>query len=245
MVTSPLLSSIPGLRHGFGTATALVPEALAGVWQRRPIKRQVHGTRVAAIAEPQQEAGEADGFWTAEPGIPVSIITADCVPLLLARRDGKQVAAIHAGWRGLYDGIIAEAVSTLGSGSQVDTAPAVPAAELVSTGEPDPKVDTGSTVVAAVGPTICAACYEVSAEMADDFARRFGPAAVPAYRHLDLRAIAELQLRAAGVVDIEHVGGCTCCSRDAAGEPIYRSYRRGDRGSQMHSGLYITTKGEQ
>ena len=100
-------------------------------------------------------------------------------------------------------------------------------------------------LVAAVGPTICAACYEVSEDMAADFVRRFGAAAVPTFRHLDLRAIAELQLRAAGVEQIEHVGGCTCCARDAAGEPIYRSYRRGDRGSQMHSGLYITTRGEQ
>lgn len=228
MVTSQLLSDIAGIRHGFGSAEALIPPVLAPVWERRPMKRQVHGIRVEAITAPQQEVGDADGFSTSVPGIPVSIITADCVPLLLARRDASQVAAIHAGWRGLYDRIIptaiAQLVSTLGAGSLVDTS---------------------SAIVAAVGPTICVACYEVSEEMADDFARRFGPSAVPSYRHLDLRAIAEQQLRAAGVDEIEHVGGCTCCKRDADGEPIYRSYRRGDRGSQMHSGLYITPKGEK
>jgi len=178
----------------------------------------VHGIRVASIEAPEQATGDADGFQTAVAGLPVSVITADCVPLLLARLDGSQVAAVHAGWRGLYDGIIPEALAAMGK---------------------------GAPIAAAVGPTICTACYEVSEELADDFSRRFGPMAVPTFRHLDLRAIAELQLRAGGVQEIEHVGGCTCCSRDAAGEFIYRSYRRGDRGSQMHSGLYIITKGEK
>lgn len=215
MVTSQLLSSIHGIRHGFGSVASLVPAELLGVWNFRPVKRQVHGTRVAAIGVPEQAVGDADGFHTAVAGLPVSVITADCVPLLLARRDGSQIAAVHAGWRGLYDGIIASALAGMG---------------------------VGAPVVAAVGPTICTACYEVSEELADDFARRFGPAAVPFFRHLDLRAIAEQQLRAAGVEEIEHVGGCTCCACDAAGQPLYRSYRRGDRGSQMHSGLYITPK---
>ncbi|WP_426171793.1 polyphenol oxidase family protein [Pseudoduganella sp. R-34] len=182
----------------------------------------MHGTRVVAIHEPQQQAGEADGFHTAVSGLPVSIITADCIPLLLARRDGSQIGAIHAGWRGLYDGIIPAALAEMGE---------------------------GAPIVAAVGPTICASCYEVSKDLAEEFAQRFDAlprdVVLPTYRHLDLRAIAEHQLRAAGVEEIEHVGGCTCCARNAAGEPIYRSYRRGDRGSQMHSGLYLTTKGEK
>ncbi len=223
MVTSSLLSSIQGIRHGFGTAQALVPPALVPMWDLRPHKRQVHGTRVAAVEVPHHPIGDADGFHTAVPGLPVSIITADCVPLLLARRDGSQVAAVHAGWRGLYDGIIPAALAAIGR--------------------------SGAPLVAAVGPTICAACYEVSEQLAEDFAQRFAAmprdVLLPSHRHLDLRAIAEHQLRAAGIEEAEHVGGCTCCARDAGGQPIYRSYRRGDRGSQMHSGLYITPKGDQ
>lgn len=215
MVTSRLLDSIPGIRHGFGCVGALVPPELEPLWRLSPVKRQVHGTRVASIETPGQALGDADGFHTVVGGLPVSVVTADCVPLLLARRDGSQVAAVHAGWRGLFDGIIPAAIAEMGE---------------------------GAPIAAAVGPTICAECYEVSEELAFDFAKKFGPAAVPAFRHLDLRAIAEQQLRAAGVKEIEHVGGCTCCTRDAAGEPIYRSYRRGDRGSQMHSGLYITPR---
>jgi len=215
MVTSSLLSSIPGIQHGFGCAEALIPPVLEQLWSLRPVKRQVHGVRIVAIDAPGQSVGDADGFHTAVVGLPVSVITADCVPLLLARRDASQVAAVHAGWRGLFEGIIPAALDEMGQ---------------------------GAPIAAAIGPTICAECYEVSEELANDFSSKFGTVAVPAFRHLDLRTIAEQQLRAAGVREIEHVGGCTCCKRDAAGEPIYRSYRRGDRGSQMHSGLYITHK---
>jgi YfiH family protein len=217
LITSALLSSIPNIRHGFGTATELVPAALQELWDLRPHKRQVHGIRAADIVEPQQTVGDADAFHTAAPGIPVSVITADCVPLLLARRDGAQIAAVHAGWRGLFDGIIPTVLEELGGRGQW---------------------------VATVGPTICAPCYEVSEELAADFARRFEElpreTVLPSYRHLDLRAVAEHQLRQAGITEIDHVGGCTCCGRGADGDLVFRSYRRGDRNSQQHAGLFIT-----
>ncbi|HEY1148568.1 MAG TPA: polyphenol oxidase family protein [Pseudoduganella sp.] len=219
LISSALLDGIPGIRYGFGFEKELVPQALQGLWDRRPVKKQVHGTHAAHITVPQQEVGHADAFYTRQPGIPVSVITADCVPLLLARRDGAAVAAVHAGWRGLYDGIIPSVLDQLRAGEDW---------------------------VAVVGPTICAPCYEISEELAQDFGRRFDSmpraAVQPAHRHLDLRAVAEHQLRQAGLKHIEHVGGCTCCARDAQGENLFRSYRRGDRNSQQHAGLYITHK---
>jgi polyphenol oxidase len=211
LISSELLSTIPHIRHGFGTATELVPTTLQPLWDERPNKRQVHGTRAVHIVEPRQHVGEADAFHTSKPGIPVSVITADCVPLLLARRDGGHVAAIHAGWRGLYDGIITQALAQLGGGDWV----------------------------AAIGPTICVACYEVSAELADSFIDRFGAAIVPTRRHLDLRALAQRQLEEGGVTAIDHVGGCTYCARATDGSYLFRSYRRGDRNSQQHAGLFI------
>jgi len=216
MITSPLLAGIAGIVHGFGTGADLVPRALLPVWDGRPRKKQVHGTRSAQIVDLHQEVGEADAFHTSAPGIPVSVITADCVPLLLAKRDGSQVAAVHAGWRGLADGIIPAVLQTLRAGDDW---------------------------VAAIGPTICAPCYQVSAELAADFARRFPQVAaatlLPQPRHLNLRAVAVHQLRAAGITAIDHVGGCTCCALDEHGARVFRSYRRGDRNSQQHAGLYI------
>jgi YfiH family protein len=219
LISSVLLDGIPGIRYGFGYESELVPQALQGLWDLRPVKKQVHGTHAAHITMPRQEVGHADAFYTSQPGIPVSVITADCVPLLLGRVDGGKVAAVHAGWRGLYDGIIPAVLDQL---------------------------DAGEDWVAVVGPTICAPCYEISEELAADFSQRFADmprgAVLPTHRHLDLRAVAGHQLRQAGVTQIEHVGGCTCCGRDAQGERIFRSYRRGDRNSQQHAGLYITHK---
>ncbi|MFC0252818.1 polyphenol oxidase family protein [Massilia consociata] len=216
MITSALLNSIPHITHGFGREAELIPGALQPVWDVRPNKRQVHGTRVAKIVGMHQQVGEADAFHTSMPGIPVSVVTADCVPLLLAKRDGSHIAAVHAGWRGLASGIIPTVLDALPGGRDW---------------------------VAAIGPTICASCYEVSAELADEFASRFPAIAaselLPTPRHLDLRAVAAHQLREAGVEAIDHVGGCTCCARDEHGALAFRSYRRGDRNSQQHAGLYI------
>lgn len=224
MITSPLLDAIPGIRHGFGTASGLVPAVLQEVWELRPNKKQVHGTRAVRIVEACQPAGEADAFVTSQSGIPVSVITADCVPLLMARRDGAMVAALHAGWRGLYDGFIATFWAGLRGQGQ------------------DP-----ADWVAVVGPTICAPCYEVSEELAADFAQRYAAlprsSILPTHRRLDLRAVAQHELERAGVGAIEHAGGCTCCTRNAAGELQYRSYRRGDRNSQQHAGLLILGAG--
>lgn len=220
MITSALLAAVPGIQHGFGTACGLVPEVLRPAWELRPDKRQVHGTRSVHITDEQQGAGDADAFYTSASGIPVSVITADCVPLLMARRDGGMVAALHAGWRGLYAGIIGRYWS-----------------ELRERGE------RPSDWVAAIGPTICAPCYEVSEELAADFTRHYPAlpvaAILPTHRHLDLRAVAQHELELAGLEQFEHVGGCTCCARGADGALVFRSYRRGDRNSQQHAGLLI------
>ena len=220
MITSALLAAVPGIEHGFGTAFALVPETLQAAWEIRPDKRQVHGTHAVHITRAHQTAGDADAFYTSAKGIPVSVITADCVPLLMARRDGGMVAALHAGWRGLYAGFVGRFWS-----------------ELRERGE------RPSDWVAAIGPTICAPCYEVSEELAADFTRHYAAlpasAILPIHRHLDLRAIAQYEVEQAGLGQFEHVGGCTCCGRGADGALAFRSYRRGDRNSQQHAGLII------
>ena len=57
-----------------------------------------------------------DGLWSDEPGLPMLALTADCVPLALARDDGERpaLAVLHAGWRGLLDGVVEAAVAALG-----------------------------------------------------------------------------------------------------------------------------------
>ncbi|GGC61786.1 polyphenol oxidase family protein [Undibacterium terreum] len=220
MITSKLLLSVPGIVHGFGTASELVPQVFKDAWQGKPEKKQTHGKQVAEVLQMNQECGDADGLFSAVPGIPISVITADCVPIVLARRDGKKVAAVHAGWRGLIGGI-------------VDTL----AERLKENGE-DPQ-----QWVAAVGPTIGSCCYEVSEELAAEFVAHFhtqaAEAVVPRYRHLELHAVAEAELCKIGIGEVDNLKLCTSCTRDAQGDFLFRSYRRGDRGPQLHSGAMI------
>jgi YfiH family protein len=220
VIQSSLLSSIPGIAHGFGTAAELVPPPLRAGWPRRPVKHQVHGTHAAAIVTPEQQVGDADAFYTRETGIPVSVITADCVPLLMARRDGAMVGAVHAGWRGLYDGIVERLWASWRA-----------------------QGENPADWVAAIGPYICGPCYEVSVELAQQFLERYPelpPELVcPKPRHLDLGAIVEARLRALGVGEVERLACCTMTARDEHGAYLFRSYRRGDRQSQQHAGLVI------
>lgn len=224
LITSPLLASIPGIRHGFGSLAAPIPPVLLEHWLRRPDKKQVHGDQVAQVTHVQQACGDVDGVYSALPDIPISVITADCVPILLARRDGKKIAALHAGWRGLIGGIVDTFWRDLAGQSK------------------DPQ-DHPSQWVASVGPAIGACCYEVSPELAEQFVAHFSslPAALvlPRERHLDLPAIARHALLNAGVGEVDIVRHCTRCSLDAHQSPRLRSYRRGDRGSHQHSGLII------
>ncbi len=75
--------------------------------------QQVHGTDLLDADGGLPDAGDvpvADGVFTAQPGVACAVLTADCIPVLLCDRSGEQVAAVHAGWRGLADGILARAV---------------------------------------------------------------------------------------------------------------------------------------
>jgi YfiH family protein len=143
---------------------------------------QVHGTRV--VSARTGDCGEADGIRTGVQGQPVSVQTADCVPVLMA--SSRQVAAVHAGWKGLRDGILAAAMRTF-----------------------DRPVDV------VIGPHIGACCYEVGKELAEEMAKVVDESIVVPLRprpHLDLGRAAEIQLTAAGANVIAHVGACTRCS---------------------------------
>lgn len=74
--------------------------------------QQTHSTTVVRIGADSNTCC-ADASFTSQPGVVCAILTADCLPLLLASSDGKTVAAIHAGWRGLVAGIISNTVAAL------------------------------------------------------------------------------------------------------------------------------------
>jgi polyphenol oxidase len=174
---SPLLAELKWLQHGFGTRTDTVPqESMASL-------KQIHSGLVL-VAEQIGRAGEGDALVTARDGVPVSVRTADCYPLLLADGRNRAVAAVHAGWRGTAAHIAVRALEEMH--------------RLYGTEATD--------VYAAIGPGIGACCYEVGAEVA----RQFG---LEHAGRIDLAAINRRQLLDAGVAEhrIDVLGGCTKC----------------------------------
>jgi YfiH family protein len=147
--------------------------------------RQVHGTRVRRATEPPGAArpvADEDGQATALRGHPALVFVADCLPLLLAA--GGAVAAVHAGWRGLAGGVVAEGVAALR------------------------EVGGRGPVHALIGPGARGCCYEVGEEVHEAFA---GDGARVGERNLDLALVARRRLEAAGAAEIHDAGLCTMC----------------------------------
>ncbi len=114
----------------------VAPESISMTWQR-------HSAVVHRAAPGERPDG--DGVWTDAPGEAVLQLTADCVPIAIARAAGAPaVAVLHAGWRGLLAGVVAAGVEALGPGP----------------------------LAAAVGPSIGPCCYEVGPEVAEPFGVR-------------------------------------------------------------------------
>ena len=174
-----------------------VCERLALDGERVTMNHQVHGAdlrRVDAPTRPGRFLGglrawpQADGLATERPGLALVVLGADCLSVLLWRRDRPAVAAAHAGWRGLVAGVVERAAAALG----------------------DP-----ARTAAAVGPGVGPCCYPTGAEVRAAFAARFGEEVVHAPA-VDLAAAARRALVAAGVPQsqVSVVPGCTSCEAE-------------------------------
>ena len=161
---------------------------------------QVHGNEVLRVAQAPAPDLAADAAITRMPGRVLCVLVADCVPLLLCDRAGREVAAVHAGWRGLETGVIARSVAAFQA----------PAAELV----------------AWIGPAIGVDAYAVG----DDLRQRFlasDPGSACAFSlidgrwHFDLVALARRQLAAAGVGAVSASHHCVFARED-----LFYSHRR-------------------
>jgi YfiH family protein len=159
----------------------------AKVGARLAYIRQVHGSDVRRIAAVRDRDGELplfDGQATALPEVALMVTVADCLPIALAGEGA--VAMLHAGWRGLAAGIVAEGVAAV--------------SELGATGP----------LHAAIGPGAGPCCYEVGEEVHEAFARR-GLQARDG-RNIDLKALARAELQRAGVQVVHDVAQCTICA---------------------------------
>jgi purine-nucleoside/S-methyl-5'-thioadenosine phosphorylase / adenosine deaminase len=157
-------------------------EAAGADVTRLAMNRQVHAATVNR-AQAGERGRQGDGLWTQEPGVPMLKVTADCLPIALARQDGEKptLALLHAGRLGLLQGILEAGVAAV-----------------------------GGQIAAVIGPGIGPCCYEVGEDIASAYRARFGAGALRG-RNLDLWTVAESVLRAAGVNRVERLDLCTAC----------------------------------
>ncbi|MDD3718602.1 MAG: peptidoglycan editing factor PgeF [Actinomycetota bacterium] len=201
---------------------ALVAEAIDAPPMDFVYLEQVHGAKVARVSGAEQHgsgAGDAlpacDGAFTTVPGLVLSVLTADCVPVAVSYPSGGAVAVVHAGWRGTIADIVAVALRKIREEMGLDPADAR----------------------AVMGPAIAACCYEVDEGRAglfvERYGRRDGVVTGRGDRFLDLPRANTLNMLEAGVREenILRVGGCTCCDGG------YFSYRR--EGSTGRQGTFI------
>lgn len=202
-----------GLHCGDDAAMAQENRArLAALLPGRPAWiSQVHGIAVAdaASVQPGQPVQVADASVASAPGVVCAVMTADCLPVLLADMDGKVVGAAHAGWRGLAGGVLAETVKAM-------------------------RARGAGEITAWMGPAIGPTRFEVGIDVLDTFVAAAAPGQLDAVRaafqpyagrpgkyFADIYALGRLYLARDGVTRV--AGGEYCTATQAE---LFFSYRR-------------------
>ncbi|MHA7927127.1 MAG: peptidoglycan editing factor PgeF [Marinobacter sp.] len=178
---------------------------------------QVHGTEVVELtANNVGQTVKADASYTRQPGIACAILTADCLPVILADREGTVVGAAHCGWRSLCGGVIENLVSAMA------VAP--------------------KTLQVWLGPAIGPESFEVGPEVRDAFVRH-DPEAARAFKDggarpehfmADIYALATLRLNHLGVYNVNGGGLCTVQDSDR-----FFSYRRDGQTGRMATLIWL------
>ena len=173
---------------------------------------QVHSPDVATVEAPwpHVERPRADGMVTSRPGLLLGVVTADCAPVLFADQAAGVVGAAHAGWRGAHGGVLENTVASM---------------ERLGAER--------ARIVAAIGPAIAQASYEVDAAFRENFgpdAGTFFAPGRPGHWQFDLEAYLCRRLREAGIECVELLGLDTYADEDRffsnrrathRGEPTY------------------------
>lgn len=180
----------------------ILGEAVGFAPEQTVFTRQTHTDIVARVGRENRGEGlfrpvepERDGLVTDEPGVTLTIFTADCTPILFYDPVRQAVGAAHAGWRGTAAGIAARTVDAMTREFGSDPA----------------------DIRAAIGPCIGACCFETHRDVPDAMVSALGPAALPAITpcgekyQVDLKQLNAIWLRQAGVRQIDICPLCTAC----------------------------------
>lgn len=186
----------------------------AGQLPSKPVwLEQVHGKDVLKLPGEPYASKRADASYSNTPGTVCAVMTADCLPVLFCNRDGTEVAAAHAGWRGLCAGVLEETVACF--------------------------ADKPENILAWLGPAIGPDAFEVGPEVRDAFMaveaiadRAFRPAGEKYYA--DIYALARQRLTSVGVTQ---VFGGEHCTFSQKGD--FFSYRRDKNTGRMASFIWL------
>jgi len=173
--------------------------------------QQIHGTDCVDVAE-VADNHQADASYSQVPGLACAIMTADCLPVLFCNKTGTQVAAAHAGWKGLANGVL---LNTLA------------------------QFENPEDVLVWLGPAISKANFEVGPEVREafDWASDECFAAGQGDRlYADLYQLARQQLQQTGVPQAQVYGGGLCTLADAK---RFYSYRRDTKTGRMATCIWI------
>ncbi|CAD0183785.1 Laccase domain protein YfiH [Ruegeria sp. THAF57] len=199
-------------RNRVADAMEVTPDAMIGV-------HQVHSPTVLSVDGPiNGEKPKADAVVTSTPGLALTILTADCQPVLFADPDAQVIGAAHAGWKGALDGVLEatlDAMEALGARRK--------------------------NTIAVIGPTISQTAYEVGPEFLDDFVAdspdnlRFFANGTGDRLQFDLPAFGLHRLRQAGIGQAEWTRHCTYSDPDR-----FYSYRRATHAKEADYGRLIS-----
>jgi polyphenol oxidase len=211
-------------------------ESLALPVSRLYFLSQVHGSHCVELGPEENQRDvvftEGDALVSGEKDVGCGIRTADCVPILIADPLTGRVGAAHAGWRGLVARVIEKTVHQVLSRRATDGEGLTARANALG--------DAPSRLVAAIGPHIETAAFEVSDDVAEQL-RAVSPGVDPVVRgrakpHVNLRQVAEAQLRALGLPaeNVDHVAGCTYTDSTR-----FFSFRRDGKASGRHLSVIV------
>lgn len=198
---------------------ARVAQAMGVVPQNLVSVHQIHSARAIKVRQTFEEKPKADALATNTPGLALSILTADCQPVLFADVDNGVIGAAHAGWRGALEGVLEATI--------------------------DAMCDLGAargSIAAVIGPSISQRAYEVGPEFFDVFLAedeensRFFANGEDDRMHFDLPAFGLHRLRQAGIGSAEWTRHCTYSDPDR-----FYSYRRTTHEKEADYGRLIAT----
>jgi len=222
ILKSNLLENLKHIEHGFSTLTEPFPLFLKEQWTNANIKwKQTHGVNIHEIKNKNTSCQDSDGFFTKETSLPLAIMTADCVPILIADKKRNFIFAIHAGWRGTYALIHHSLLKLM---NQYSIAP--------------------NSLCAAIGPCIHPCCYEVGEDLIQKFNDKFKNIMCqkdvsPQNKKLDLVTINIKILNSIGIYNIDTIPTCTNCSLIDKKTPLFHSFRREATKDRQYSVISI------